>query len=109
MEAEHKLFLIQSHGIGDEQCPPEANTTDVLFDEAVTGLGENEAEAYEDALEQIAMGYGDDLITKLKLRPFWGDDEHDICEDCVCNGDLAGCDVGCEVHYYVSIYFNEPV
>ena len=109
VEAESKTetmsYRIESHGVDGEQYFPGASVSDTAYKYVVTGVGETEAGAYNDAVESIAWTWGDVLIEELGLPKRWGDDEHDVCEDCECNGDVAGCDESCELHYYVSVYF----
>ena len=101
------LFKIESHGVNNGQCFPGVSTEESPYENVVTGTGETEAEAYEDALVNIEWGWGHNMPEVLGLYKFWGDEDHDVCEECECNGDVAGCDVGCELHYYVSVWFNE--
>lgn len=101
-----ETYNIESHGIDGAQYFQGVSTIFTPFEYVVKGIGETEAEAYEDAVEQIACGYDDNLVERLQLPNFWGDDEHSICEDCDCNGEVEYCDEACELHYYVSVYFN---
>ena len=101
-----EAYRIESHGIDAEQYFQAASALFTPFEHVVTGTGDTEAEAYEDAVDQIAWGYDDDLVGLLQLPKFWGDDEHNVCEDCMLSGDIEDCDEGCELHYYVSVYFN---
>ena len=99
-------YQIKSHGVDVEQYFPAADATSTSFDTTVTGIGSTEAEAYNSAVDQLAYGCGDALVAELGLPDFWGDEDRDVCEDCESNGDVAGCDLECERHYYVDICFN---
>lgn len=99
-------YNIESHGVDSEQYFQGASTIFTPFTDVVTGMGESEAEAYMDAVDQLAYEHGDAIVGSLKLPKFWGDDEHDVCEGCRNNGDVEDCELECESHYYVSIYFN---
>jgi hypothetical protein len=105
-EVRAELYKIVSHGMDGEQYFPGASTVFTGFDHVVTGTGDTEAEAYNDAVDQLAWAHDDDTVVLLQLPKFWGDDDHDVCEGCESNGDVAGCEEECESHYYVSVHFN---
>ncbi len=100
------MYRIEPHGVDGEQYFQGAGTAFTPFSEVMTGIGDTEAEAYEDAVEQIAYGYDDALVDALELPKFWGDDEHDVCEGCRSRGAMEHYELDCELHYYVSVYFN---
>lgn len=103
---EPKLYNIQSHGIDNEEYFRGVETIHTQFTQVITGTGDTEAEAYNDVVDQIAWAFGDEVLGALGLPDFWGDDEHDVCQECDYNSAIPGCDQDCEQHYYVSILFN---
>jgi hypothetical protein len=99
-------YRIESHGVDSEEYFESPTTECDVFSVVVTGIGSNEAEAYDDAVERMEWEYGAKFVSSLGLPDFFGDDEHTVCENCPKNGEVFGCEDGCVLHYYVSVYFN---
>lgn len=121
MEERKKVadFELRDHGIDHAQYFPGYSTVFTRFDRCYTGCGDNPAEAFNDALEQIAMDDFDaeDLETRILAeendakpmpeKPGAHDDCHnaadceiDDCEDCREHE-------GCELYYYMSILITK--
>lgn len=100
------MYRIEPHGVDWEQYFQGVSALFTAFDTVITGVGDTEAEAYEDAVDQIGGIYGDDVLESIHLPRFWGEDTCDVCENCTSNGMVAECEVECDLHNYVNVYFN---
>jgi hypothetical protein len=66
----HKIidFEIVDHGYDHAQYFQGCGTYGTVFDEVYTGAGDNAKDAYEQAMEQVYMAYGD-ASDRLPRRP----------------------------------------
>lgn len=62
-----KSFEIINHGYEHEQYFQGCGTSFTDYDDVATGIGNNAREAYDDAVEQLAMGDYD--VDKLPTKP----------------------------------------
>ncbi len=98
-------YKIISHGIYESQYFPGCGTAFTEFNDVATGIGDIEAEAFDDALDDLAqLGWETDEIT-TDVEP---DDETTVCVGSNCKFNTLDCSEAvecqdCELHYYVSI------
>ena len=88
-------FEIVNHGPDGEQYFPGCGSL-TPYDSVVTGIGDNEKEAYEDAVESACMTYGD---LPFPSRPKGISKKHKLSREERQNE---------EFHWYLSIRFNVP-
>lgn len=100
-------FRVHCHGIDGSQYFPGHGLWGGSFQDCATGIGDTEAEAFEDALDQLASnGWEISEETEKAMRADLAgrtDDAHDDCapedgEDP--EGDWHG---ACELHHWVSV------
>lgn len=106
-------FELIDHGIEHSQYFQGCGITYADWDHTgwenvVTGIGDNPAEAINDCLEQMAMG-GDDvkgMEARIMGQEGWEQfpDTPFVCGECE-GAELEECQ-GCELHYHVSIRWN---
>jgi len=102
-------FEVIDHGIEHAQYFQGCGCSYTKFDRVVTGCGESAAEAWDDALEQIAMegiefaaeGTEDNALYTSKKAT-----EASVANHLAKQGIELGEDEDCELYYYVSIRFN---
>jgi len=97
-------FEIVDHGIDHSQYFPGCGVAFTSFDDVVTGIGDNPAEAIDDCLEQIAMDGFDveGMEARIMEQEGW-----DALPDYPSVSGEFGCDETGEAHYFVSIRWNE--
>lgn len=106
-------FEVIDHGIEHAQYFQGCGTSYTKFANVVTGCGESAAEAWDDALECIAMdGFDVSTIEQSEDNALFTSDKAD--EASVENHlAKAGIELGenedCELYYYVSIRWNGKV
>lgn len=89
-------YEIINHGYNHSQYFQGCGTYGSSFDHVVTGCGDNAKEAYNDALEQVAMaGHGTNLPTKPR-----GINAKDKVPARIAREEMN------EIYFYVSIRYN---
>jgi len=105
-------FELIDHGIEHSQYFQGCGCSFTPYENVVTGIGNNPAEAIDDCLEQIACdgweveGMEARIIKEEGLKALPRKPE--VCAGCdiVNENDTRECE-GCELHYFVSIRWNE--
>ncbi len=97
-------FQLIDHGIDHSQYFPGCGVAFTSFENVVTGIGDNPAEAIDDCLEQIAQcGFDTEgMETRIMAQEEW----KTLPEFPSVSGEF-GCDETGESHYFVSIRWNE--
>lgn len=98
------IFQLIDHGIDHSQYFQGCGVAFTSFDNAVTGIGDNPAEAIDDCLEQIAQAGFDTEGMEARIIKQEG---LEALPESPSVADEYGCDETGEAHYFVSIRWNE--
>lgn len=103
-------YELIGHGIEHSQYFRGCGVFGTPYKHAVTGMGDNPAEAIEDCLEQVAQGgfAAEDLETRILADEGWESfpTTPSVSERFPVDGDGDEWEGDCELHYRVSIRFN---
>jgi len=104
-------FELIDHGIEHSQYFQGCGVAFTLFDNVVTGIGDNPAEAIEDCLEQIAMSGWETEGMESRVLEQEGLEEMpttpSVIDKYPVDGDGEEWEGDCELYYHVSIRWNE--
>lgn len=98
-----KDYEILSHGIEHSQYFQGCGTAFTEFTDVATGIGDTEAEAFEDALDMLVQQDWD--TEGISDKDGVASATTSMCKGCDCEFDEYD-DEGCELHYFVSIRVN---